>query len=277
MNQEEKLVPDVDLVITTNELFSVLMDSALEKSGHFKDASQTENSEKIESCKDDDEHKKIHIVKEYLESFALAPTNSWNDTKSDRYDGIYVSSLEKKELCTPNENYIEKDIDWTMKGSGSYTEFIFRFASLALFGHYIPMTEPLPWKNVSRRGPNVSTGRRRGHSDSKGMKGKNTFSDYSEVSLYQHSDGTYSCDPPKASDDSNNDGAVLNFATSYGFKNIQLLIQRMKSNKPDKYHYVETMACPSGGLNGGGQIRSESISSSSGNDLLGVIKRKEMN
>lgn len=122
--------------------------------------------------------------------------------------------------------------------------------------------------------PNTSSGRRRGLSGSREMNSKNSFSDYSEVSLYQHSDGTYSFESLKVPGDNNNK-AVLNFATSYGFKNIQLLIQRMKSNKLDNYHYVETMACPSGCLNGGGQIRSESVSSSSGNDILGVIKRKE--
>ena len=162
-----------------------------------------------------------------------------------------------------------------LTSDGSYdAEFIFRFATLALFGHYIPMTEALPWKSMNRRGPNTSSGRRRGLSGSREMNSKNSFSDYSEVSLYQHSDGTYSYESLKVPGD-NNDKAVLKFATSYGFKNIQLLIQRMKSNKLDKYHYVETMACPSGRLNGGGQIRSESVPSTSGNDILGMIKRKE--
>lgn len=47
---------------------------------------------------------------------------------------------------------------------------------------------------------------------------------------------------------------LLNFAFAYGFRSIQNLVQKMK-RKNCKYHYVEVMACPSGCLNGGGQIK----------------------
>lgn len=47
---------------------------------------------------------------------------------------------------------------------------------------------------------------------------------------------------------------VLNFAIANGFRNIQNLVQKLKRNK-STYHYVEVMACPSGCLNGGAQIR----------------------
>ena len=43
------------------------------------------------------------------------------------------------------------------------------------------------------------------------------------------------------------------FAYVYGFKNIQNLIRKIKMKKC-KYKYVEIMACPSGCINGGGQI-----------------------
>ncbi|NXL88009.1 NARFL factor, partial [Alectura lathami] len=53
------------------------------------------------------------------------------------------------------------------------------------------------------------------------------------------------------------DGAVLlQFALAYGFRNIQNLVQKLKRGKCP-YHYVEVMACPSGCLNGGGQIKQE--------------------
>lgn len=51
--------------------------------------------------------------------------------------------------------------------------------------------------------------------------------------------------------------AVLNFALAYGFRNIQNLVQKLKRGK-SQYHFVEVMACPSGCLNGGGQIRAAS-------------------
>ncbi|KAL5475640.1 hypothetical protein EMCRGX_G025482 [Ephydatia muelleri] len=49
---------------------------------------------------------------------------------------------------------------------------------------------------------------------------------------------------------------LLTFAAAYGFRNIQNLVQKMKRGKCS-YHFVEVMACPSGCLNGGGQIRPE--------------------
>lgn len=47
---------------------------------------------------------------------------------------------------------------------------------------------------------------------------------------------------------------VLRFALAYGFRNIQNLVQKMKRKKC-QYDFVEVMACPSGCLNGGGQIK----------------------
>lgn len=47
---------------------------------------------------------------------------------------------------------------------------------------------------------------------------------------------------------------MLSFAIANGFRNIQNLVQKLKRGK-SSYHYVEVMACPSGCLNGGAQIR----------------------
>ncbi|CAB4383697.1 unnamed protein product [Rhizophagus irregularis] len=47
---------------------------------------------------------------------------------------------------------------------------------------------------------------------------------------------------------------VLKFASAYGFRNIQNLVRKIKSNN-SPYHYVEVMACPSGCINGGGQLK----------------------
>lgn len=47
---------------------------------------------------------------------------------------------------------------------------------------------------------------------------------------------------------------VLCFAIANGFRNIQNLVQKLKRGK-SFYHFVEIMACPSGCLNGGAQIR----------------------
>mmetsp|Transcript_18436 Transcript_18436/g.60014 ORF Transcript_18436/g.60014 Transcript_18436/m.60014 type:complete len:524 (+) Transcript_18436:32-1603(+) len=51
------------------------------------------------------------------------------------------------------------------------------------------------------------------------------------------------------------DGAVvLRFCAAYGFRNIQNLVRQIKQGR-SPYHYVEIMACPSGCLNGGGQVK----------------------
>ncbi|KAM4656918.1 cytosolic iron-sulfur assembly component 3 isoform 1-T1 [Amazona ochrocephala] len=66
------------------------------------------------------------------------------------------------------------------------------------------------------------------------------------------------------------DGAVLlQFALAYGFRNIQNLVQKLKRGK-SPYHYVEVMACPSGCLNGGGQIK---LGGDSSKDQLQQVER----
>ncbi|XVF64241.1 hypothetical protein PTKIN_Ptkin09bG0152700 [Pterospermum kingtungense] len=47
---------------------------------------------------------------------------------------------------------------------------------------------------------------------------------------------------------------VLKFALCYGFQNLQNIVRKVKTGKCD-YQFVEVMACPSGCLNGGGQIK----------------------
>lgn len=55
------------------------------------------------------------------------------------------------------------------------------------------------------------------------------------------------------------DGQVkLSFAIANGFRNIQNLVQKMK-RKRCNYDFVEVMACPSGCLNGGAQLRIEEM------------------
>lgn len=56
-----------------------------------------------------------------------------------------------------------------------------------------------------------------------------------------------------------NGNTVLRFAIAYGFRNIQNLVLKLKRKKCP-YDFVEVMACPSGCLNGGGQIRPEDSS-----------------
>ncbi|KAF9914763.1 hypothetical protein BX616_007611 [Lobosporangium transversale] len=53
---------------------------------------------------------------------------------------------------------------------------------------------------------------------------------------------------------STNGEVLLRFAAAYGFRNIQNLVRKVKTGK-SPYHFVEVMACPSGCINGGGQLK----------------------
>uniref|UniRef100_A0A182JV56 Iron hydrogenase small subunit domain-containing protein n=1 Tax=Anopheles christyi TaxID=43041 RepID=A0A182JV56_9DIPT len=53
-----------------------------------------------------------------------------------------------------------------------------------------------------------------------------------------------------------NGEVLMRFAIANGFRNIQNMVQKLKRGK-STYNYVEIMACPSGCLNGGAQIRPE--------------------
>ncbi|XP_063619986.1 probable cytosolic Fe-S cluster assembly factor GI11683 [Cydia splendana] len=63
---------------------------------------------------------------------------------------------------------------------------------------------------------------------------------------------------------------VLRFAIANGFRNIQNLVQKMKRGK-SPYHYVEVMACPSGCLNGGAQVRP--VAGESGRELVANLEK----
>jgi hypothetical protein len=151
--------------------------------------------------------------------------------------------------CEQSSNVLELDVG--VHGSGSYSDFIFRYASLELFGCKLSHNVPLPWANPLQAANNTtdpSSGvirRRRRRQDT---------ADLRSITLYRHNDGSYSCTGSEGST------PVLSFATAYGFKNVQLILQSLTKNgaagtlDAKEYDYVEVMACPSGCPNGGGQI-----------------------
>lgn len=152
---------------------------------------------------------------------------------------------------TPDQSALYGSID--VGGSGGYCELIFRHAAQHLFGITFADDAPLPYQ-----------------------AGRNP--DFRELTLQVQGK------------------TVLNFALAYGFRNIQNLVRKMKTKRPGKvalpasavrtetgvsenaaptddtatvslpvgsggYHYVEVMACPSGCLNGGGQVKAVDIRS----------------
>ncbi|KAL3521831.1 hypothetical protein ACH5RR_014665 [Cinchona calisaya] len=66
---------------------------------------------------------------------------------------------------------------------------------------------------------------------------------------------------------------VLKFALCYGFRNLQNVVRKIKSGKCE-YQFLEIMACPSGCLNGGGQIKPKT--GESAKDLIQSLESKYM-
>lgn len=158
----------------------------------------------------------------------------------------------------------------TTNGSGGYADFIFRYAAKTLFYYDIPDDVELPWKNVVFSGGGTSGAvaskgasrviKRRRRTGTSG-NGKELISDFREVALYRLLDGKYTTDPNgnKTADGSSLPlQCVLKFATAYGFKNVQTIIQnKLIKRQISEYHYVEIMACPNSGcVNGNGLVSS---------------------
>ena len=51
---------------------------------------------------------------------------------------------------------------------------------------------------------------------------------------------------------------LLKFAIANGFRNIQNLVQKLKRKRCD-FDFVEVLACPSGCVNGGAQLRQAEV------------------
>lgn len=113
--------------------------------------------------------------------------------------------------------------------SGGFGEFVFRHAASTLFGVSDLPPGPLPWKS-----------------------GRN--GDVREVALEMKGPGQRR---KEGEGEEGEEGAVvLRVSLHYGFRNIQTLVNKIKSGSSHSLpHFVEVMACPSGCVNGGGQLR----------------------
>ena len=263
-NAENGAVPDVDLVLTTSELLSLLSDAT-------RDANLNGTLPVVRDEMDIDDKKESAIgIKAFLEKHAATPPiASLSAVTSSKPSDAALLSLGGCQSVLGSDS-ASKGV--RMIGSGGYAEFCFRYAARKLFGFSIPDTKALPWQRVARgRGvPNnlsitsaVPARRRR---VARGGSAPVAHSDMSEVALYQLADGTFSLE--SNSSDNQERRPVLKFATAYGFKNVQLVLLKLgkrgeasgdisAEHTPDYFDFIEVMACPSGCLNGGGQIRDD--------------------
>lgn len=111
--------------------------------------------------------------------------------------------------------------------SGGFLEYIFRYAARELFGVEAPWGQPLEYQ-----------------------QGRNA--DYHEVLL------EVPAQPSQPTEGGGTPTVALRFARAYGFRNIQAVVSKLKRGRRERagpLHFVEIMACPSGCVNGGGQLK----------------------
>lgn len=163
-----------------------------------------------------------------LESMFTENGSSIATTKEAPLDSLFTKSTDTTRfLCRAEGN-----------SSGGYLPYVLRSAVSSLYGVSLTLSDITGGTN----GVAIVPGRNQ---------------DYTEV-LYT---------PPGATE------PALRFAYAYGFRNIQNLVRRLKpTNKPVNprrtrpttesmaYHFIEVMACPSGCINGGGQLKPQDAS-----------------
>lgn len=240
VGNSDSIINEVDLVLTTGELLEILTKA-------ISTATATTTSED-----EVDSSLKATMIRDFLAY--LQPL-----ARDDPSQGacIFTSEEASLDLCsnTPQQKYNDLELDTGIHGSGSYADFIFRFATRKLFGCTLPSDKPLPWKGSTSFSSSLASSEQSGGVIRRRRRRQET-TDLREIVLFRHADGTYSCC------DGEGATSVLRFATAYGFKNVQLILQNLSkekqtSNSMDSgYDYVEIMACPSGCPNGGGQIGS---------------------
>ncbi|CAL8111769.1 unnamed protein product [Orchesella dallaii] len=72
------------------------------------------------------------------------------------------------------------------------------------------------------------------------------------------------------------DGKPIKFSIATGFRNIQTLVRKLKA-KTTMPHYVEIMACPTGCLNGGAQVRPANVEATQSRELSSKLEQEYRN
>ena len=130
-------------------------------------------------------------------------------------------------------------------GSGGHMDYMIRYMSETLFGKNL-------WEDDADK-------TKRPKLDFK--VGRNP--DIAELNIFDLSTSTDDNEPKK-----------LKFAKVYGFRNIQSVMMKLKRGKCE-YDFMEVMACPSGCVNGGGQLRIEGHESSQeGKERIKAVEKE---
>ena len=151
-----------------------------------------------------------------------------------------VMELEK----TDTKNTADTNTTFTPYGSGGLAEFVFRYAALRLFNYHVNKVD---WKPIMDKSVKAASAR---------MQRVARNRDYYQATLFQNpTTGQVSTEELEGS------VPVLNFAIAYGLQTVQRVLEPFGSTKSSskqqsrQFDFIEAMACPSGCLNGGGQLR----------------------
>ena len=224
---EEAEQADVDLVLSTTELWDVLLEKAAAAAAAGVVPAPTGGDG------DDDE-----LLLSFLQS--VTPDRAEGRDETERLFRCY--SADGAKFMSAVES----------RGSGGYLEYVMRYATASR------QRQQQPHSKLGGSGGNAAVVAAM-DVDNEGEEKTATAAD--------DDDGVWSSKPLEYVSGRNADIAEVReggfkFAKIYGFRNIQSLMLKLRRGKCD-YDFVEVMACPSGCTNGGGQLRSKADSTGS--------------
>jgi len=293
---EQKTTQDVDLVLTTQEWFQMLVEFCQTNDPAVAAAAATTTGPDGQIWSKEEALEK---VKQYLDSLPPAPTMEGQPThlaltQSDMTVPVTFlttsngnkdkDTMEMEQAAEAMDTDMDMDMDVgesvTMNGhtttntsvnkqdpnadpfypygSGGLAEFVFRYAAWRLFDQHIPevVWKPVVTTNGNRTSSNIVSAR-----VSRRATARNR--DYFEATLFRYTAPSgsveYSCEDRRVAAGG---VPVLKFAIAYGLQTLQRVLEPFQDKSSGSnaggdisFDFVEAMACPSGCLNGGGQLR----------------------
>ncbi|GAX18747.1 hypothetical protein FisN_26Hh040 [Fistulifera solaris] len=171
---------------------------------------------------------------------------------------VYTSVQEWSAACSPpcliaprdcrsvsSNSTIAPNSTFFAESSGGYADFLFRYAARELFHtdihDFSSLWQPFMELDETKQKQSVVSAR---------IASQKRRREFLHATLYYHpSSETYSTALTPES------RPVLRFAIANGMQTIQRALKPFQENALPPFDYMEIMACPSGCINGGGQIR----------------------
>ncbi len=240
-------VQNIDLVISTNELWLLL-----EHEAQAQAQAQSEEKEQGKIQTHTQTKTKEEILIEYINN-----TIPDSPSGSDEIESMFRS-------FSSDGNNLVMASDSEEQGSGGYMEYILKYASKQILNINLDsngnVNAPLEFE-----------------------QGRNSDIAHCTINAAATASSSDSIDGNGGNDGNDGNGGncgsiqSLTVAKVYGFRNIQSTMLKLKRNNNNnnniamKYDLIEVMACPSGCINGGGQLRANDNETS--NDIKERINR----